>query len=69
MQWHQLNHIQTICTLKTDNHTNTSSITIFTGLMLFLTTTNSFEGIKVFMKSNGNELETQSTSTVTATED
>jgi len=31
--------------------------------------TNSFEGIKVFMKSNGNELETQSTSTVTATED
>ena len=27
MQWHQLNHMQTICTsLHTDNHTNTSSL-------------------------------------------
>jgi len=26
MQWHQLDHMQTICTsLQTDNHTNTSS--------------------------------------------
>jgi len=26
-QWHQLDHMQTICTLlKTDNHTNTSSL-------------------------------------------
>ena len=27
MQWHQLDHVQTICTLlQTDNHTNTSSL-------------------------------------------
>jgi len=27
MQWHQLDHIQTICTsFQTDNHTNTSSL-------------------------------------------
>jgi len=36
-QWHQLDHIQTICTsLQTDNHTNTSSLN-FTGWILFLT--------------------------------
>jgi len=36
MQWHQLDNMQTICTLlQTDNHTNTSSL--FTGQMLFLT--------------------------------
>jgi len=29
MQWHQLDHMQTICTsLQTDNHTNTSSLII-----------------------------------------
>ena len=27
MQWHQLDHMQTICTsLQTDNHTNTSEL-------------------------------------------
>ena len=37
MQWHQLDHIQTICTLlQTDNHTNTSSFK-FTGRVLYLT--------------------------------
>jgi len=36
-QWHQLDHMQTICTLlQTDNHTNTSSLN-FKGRMLFLT--------------------------------
>jgi len=36
--WHQLDHMQTICTsLQTDNHTNTSSQSISTGRMLFLT--------------------------------
>jgi len=36
MQWHQLDHMQTICTsLQTDNHTNTSSLN-FTGRMPFL---------------------------------
>jgi len=29
-QWHQLDHIQTICTsLQTDNHTNTSSLNVY----------------------------------------
>ena len=29
MQWHQLDHTQTICTsLQTDNHTNTSSLNV-----------------------------------------
>ena len=36
-QWHQLDHMQTICTLlQTDNHTNTSSLNVFTFQMLFL---------------------------------
>jgi len=35
--WHQLDHMQIICTsLQTDNHANTSSL-IFTGRMIFLT--------------------------------
>jgi len=35
MQWHQLDHMQTICTsLQTNNHTNTSSLN--TGRMLIL---------------------------------
>ena len=30
MQWHRLDHIQTICTsLQTDNHTNTSSLNFY----------------------------------------
>jgi len=30
MQWHQLDHMQTICTsLQTDNHTNTSSVNVY----------------------------------------
>jgi len=37
MQWHQLGHMQPICTsFQTDNHTNTLSLN-FTGQMLFLT--------------------------------
>jgi len=29
-QWHQLDHMQTICTLlQTDNHTNTSSLNLY----------------------------------------
>jgi len=32
MQWHQLNHMQIICTsLQTDNHTNTSSLNLQAG--------------------------------------
>ena len=30
MQWHQLDHMQTICTShQTDNHTNTSSLNFY----------------------------------------
>ena len=37
-QWHQLDHMQIICTLlQTDNHASTSSLNFFTGWMLFLT--------------------------------
>jgi len=51
IQWHQLDHVQTICTsLKRDNHTNTSSLNFFTGRMLFLMPNQqcrSIEGIKI----------------------
>ena len=31
MQWHQLDHMQTICTsLQTDTHTNTLSLNFYT---------------------------------------
>jgi len=37
-QWHQLDHMQVICSsLQTDNHASTSSLNFFTGWMLFLT--------------------------------
>jgi len=37
-QWHQLDHMQIICTsLQTDNQVSTSPLS-FTGRMLFLTT-------------------------------
>jgi len=37
-QWHQLHHMQIICTsLQTHNHASTSSHSFFTGQMLFLT--------------------------------
>jgi len=36
-QWHQLDHMQIICTsLQTDNHASTSSLDSFTDWMLFL---------------------------------
>ena len=36
-QWHQLDHMQTICTsLQTDNHINTSSLNFFEGQILFV---------------------------------
>ena len=43
MQWHQLDHMRTICTSpQTDNHTSTSSL-IFTGRVLFFLRTFSRE--------------------------
>jgi len=36
MQWHQLDHMQEMTSLKTDNHTNTPSLH-FSDRMLFLT--------------------------------
>jgi len=54
MQWHQLHHMQTICTsLQTDNHTTTQSLN-FTGRMLFLTPNQqcqSTEGNKIMPKA------------------
>jgi len=36
-QWHQLDHMQIICTLiQTDNYASTSLLSFFTGRMLFL---------------------------------
>ena len=36
-QWHQLDHMQVICTsLQIDNHASTSSLNLFTGQMLLL---------------------------------
>jgi len=37
-QWHQLDHMQNICTsFQTNNHVSTSSMNFFTGWMFFLT--------------------------------
>ena len=37
-QWHQMHHMQIICTtLQTDNHASIPSLNFFTGRMLFLT--------------------------------
>ena len=37
MQWHRLDHMQTICTsLQTDNHTSTSSVNYFKALAALL---------------------------------
>jgi len=36
-QWHQLDHMQIICTsLQTDNHASTSSLSFFAGRIVFL---------------------------------
>jgi len=51
-QWHQLDHVQIICTsLQTDNHANTQ---FFTSWMLFLMPTNS-------VKAKGNSVKTLKT--------
>jgi len=45
-QWHQLDHMQMICTLlQIDNH-HTLTTRFFTGQMLFLTPTNSVKALK-----------------------
>jgi len=52
-QWHQLDHMQIICTsIQTDNHASTSSLNFFTDWMLFLTSNQqcqSTEGKGIFM--------------------
>jgi len=35
-QWHQLGHMQVCTSLQTDNHTDTSPVSFFTGRMPFL---------------------------------
>jgi len=48
-QWHQLDHMQIICTsLQTDNNTSTSSLN-FCGQMLFLPPTNSVKALKAHL--------------------
>jgi len=54
MQWHWLDHMQTICTsLQTDNHTNTLLLSFYslTGRMLFLKPTNSVQAPKAYSVS------------------
>jgi len=46
-QWHQLDHMQTICTsLQTDNHTNTSSLNFYRSVALAEAPTNSVKALK-----------------------
>jgi len=46
--WHQLDHMQVICTsLQADNHASTSSLNFFTGRLLFPTPTNSIKALKL----------------------
>jgi len=45
MQWHQLDHMQTICTsFQTDNHTNTSSLNFYRSVALLMP--NHFKALK-----------------------
>jgi len=47
-QWHQLDHMQIICTSRQmHNHGRTSSLNFFTGQILFLTQSNSVKALKV----------------------
>jgi len=54
-QWHQLDHMQIICTsLQTDNHASTSQLKFFTGWMPFLPPNQqhqSTEGLKYAVKT------------------
>jgi len=46
-QWHQLNHMQIICTsLQTDNHASTPPLSFFTGRMPFLAPKQQCQGIE-----------------------
>jgi len=46
-QWHQLDHMQIVCTsLQTVNHASTSSLHFFTGRMLFLMPNQQYQSIK-----------------------
>jgi len=47
-QWHQLDHMQIICTsLQADNHASISSLSFFTGRMLFLTPNQPYQSTEV----------------------
>jgi len=55
LQWHQLVHMQVICTsLQTDNHASTSSLKNFTGWMLFLTPNRRRQSTEGFQLSRAN---------------
>jgi len=52
-QWHQLNHMQIICTLlQTDKHTSTLSLNFFAGWMLFPTPNQQCQSTEGSEKSN-----------------
>jgi len=51
-QWHQLDHMQIICTsLQTDNHASTSSLKFSQGRMLFLTPSQQCPSTEVNVKA------------------
>ena len=51
MQWHQLDHMQTICTtLQTDNYTNISSLNFYTPDALPEAPTNSVRALKAHIQ-------------------
>jgi len=53
-QWHQLNHMQIICTLlHTDDHVSTSAVNP-TGWMLFLMPNQQCQIIEAFQSSSNN---------------
>jgi len=54
-QWHQLDHMQIICTsLQTDNHASTSPL-VFTGWMPFLSPNHSVKAPKNIAKINNTD--------------
>jgi len=67
MKWHQLDHMQTICTsLQTDNHTNTSSLTYLQAGCSSWCPTNSIKALKANLTLHQNILYTVSAERILA---
>jgi len=55
MQWHQLDHMQTICTLlQTDNHANTPSLNFLHAGCSSCLPTNSIKALKASILNKAN---------------